>query len=189
MSMNDEEEPEFVKEPDETPELDFENLPEPPVLSREDVPEEPPMELYFREQSAKSIEAAQIERELAAKRRREKIPNSSLGAIVVQNIRAQEKKIPGKLEQAEWDLWAQCFRGCCAYCGAKEKKLVIEHVLPLHHGGRNDIYNVVPACAHCNMSKGPKRPIYWLERTGRLDRFLANVLPAIKRMERKAPTA
>lgn len=47
--------------------------------------------------------------------------------------------------------------GLCSYCG-KPCKPTRDHFIPIARGGRNDIYNIVPACLPCNTSKGTKNP-------------------------------
>lgn len=46
----------------------------------------------------------------------------------------------------------------CQYCGKKvsEKKLTVDHVVPLSRGGRHEWENVVAACSSCNNRKGNK---------------------------------
>lgn len=48
----------------------------------------------------------------------------------------------------------------CQYCRVKftEKKLTIDHVVPLSKGGRHEWTNVVTACSSCNNRKGDKTP-------------------------------
>jgi 5-methylcytosine-specific restriction endonuclease McrA len=48
----------------------------------------------------------------------------------------------------------------CQYCRKKfsEKKLTIDHVVPLSKGGRHEWTNVVTACSACNNKKGDKSP-------------------------------
>jgi 5-methylcytosine-specific restriction endonuclease McrA len=40
----------------------------------------------------------------------------------------------------------------CAYCGAPSEH--VEHCTPLSRGGENSAWNVVGACADCNLNKG-----------------------------------
>ena len=42
----------------------------------------------------------------------------------------------------------------CAYCGAKDTKLEIEHIQPRSKGGSNRISNLCLACVPCNQKKG-----------------------------------
>ena len=46
----------------------------------------------------------------------------------------------------------------CQYCGHKNTKLSIDHVLPRSRGGLDDWENVVIACLNCNIRKGNKTP-------------------------------
>jgi 5-methylcytosine-specific restriction endonuclease McrA len=46
----------------------------------------------------------------------------------------------------------------CAYCGAKDVQLQIEHIKPKALGGTNRVSNLTLACEPCNLSKG-KMPI------------------------------
>jgi hypothetical protein len=50
----------------------------------------------------------------------------------------------------------------CFYCGVPAQQgilqLQIEHVVPRAHGGTNDPWNLVAACAECNMGKGALMP-------------------------------
>ena len=42
----------------------------------------------------------------------------------------------------------------CAYCGAKDTRLEIEHITPRSKGGTNRVSNLVIACHQCNKDKG-----------------------------------
>ena len=42
----------------------------------------------------------------------------------------------------------------CAYCGAKDTKLEIEHINPRSKGGSNRVSNLCLACVPCNQKKG-----------------------------------
>lgn len=48
----------------------------------------------------------------------------------------------------------------CQYCQKRmsEKRLTIDHVVPLSRGGRHEWTNVVTACSACNNKKGDKTP-------------------------------
>ncbi len=45
---------------------------------------------------------------------------------------------------------------CCAYCGAKDVPLQVEHIRPRASGGGNSVTNLTLACAPCNTKKGAK---------------------------------
>jgi len=44
----------------------------------------------------------------------------------------------------------------CAYCGAKDLPLEIEHITPKTRGGSNRVTNLSLACHACNQKKGPQ---------------------------------
>jgi len=46
----------------------------------------------------------------------------------------------------------------CQYCGAKDDKLTIDHVVPRKFGGQATWENLVCACVACNNKKGEHRP-------------------------------
>ena len=46
----------------------------------------------------------------------------------------------------------------CQYCGRKEKKMTVDHVVPESRGGKTDFENCVAACKKCNSTKGDKTP-------------------------------
>ncbi|OQA82120.1 MAG: HNH endonuclease [bacterium ADurb.Bin236] len=50
------------------------------------------------------------------------------------------------------------FRKCggrCAYCGCElsYKEMTVDHVEPLHQGGKDELENMLPACRSCNHRK------------------------------------
>lgn len=51
-------------------------------------------------------------------------------------------------------------RGDCAFCGRPmEGHETIEHLIPVSKGGKNDWWNVVLCCKHCNSQKGAQELI------------------------------
>lgn len=52
------------------------------------------------------------------------------------------------------------WRNRCCYCDARAAHL--DHVHPLSRGGEDIESNVVPACEHCNLSKGAKTLAEWI---------------------------
>lgn len=68
---------------------------------------------------------------------------------------------------AQWADLLQAWGGC-AYCGATGVALQRDCVLPIAHGGRYTLDNVVPACRACNASKCSEEVTSWLRRK-RLD--------------------
>jgi len=49
-------------------------------------------------------------------------------------------------------------QNCCKYCGQKNKKLSIDHVIPRSRGGTDNWENVITACLQCNVRKGNRTP-------------------------------
>lgn len=60
----------------------------------------------------------------------------------------------------EWETQLERFDHACAYCGC-ESELTVDHVIPIIKGGCNLIWNVVPACARCNLSKNKSDLSEW----------------------------
>lgn len=58
--------------------------------------------------------------------------------------------------------------GGCAYCGADDRQLQKDCVIPILRGGRYTLANVVPACRSCNSSKCGAEVTTWMRRK-RLD--------------------
>lgn len=53
-------------------------------------------------------------------------------------------------------------KGCaCHYCGKPASH--VDHLLPRSRGGADDIDNLVPACARCNLTKARRTPEEWLQ--------------------------
>lgn len=65
------------------------------------------------------------------------------------------------VEHSEYSRTAilERWRHTCAYCGGFATHL--DHVHPLSKGGADAEHNIVPACAHCNLSKGAKTLAEW----------------------------
>ena len=49
-------------------------------------------------------------------------------------------------------------RHTCQYCGARNGKLTLDHVLPRSRGGASSWENLVAACQDCNTRKGSLTP-------------------------------
>jgi 5-methylcytosine-specific restriction endonuclease McrA len=71
------------------------------------------------------------------------------------------------LTPAQWASLLGAWGGC-AYCGATDRALQRDCVLPISRGGRYTVENVVPACRSCNTSKCNDEVTGWLRRK-RLD--------------------
>ena len=44
----------------------------------------------------------------------------------------------------------------CKYCGLKNDKMTIDHIIPVSKGGKNEFENCVTSCRQCNNKKGNK---------------------------------
>lgn len=72
---------------------------------------------------------------------------------------ARRKGAGGSYTVEQWSALCLWFGGQCLGCGRKTK-LEVDHVVPLTHGGSNDITNLQPLCRSCNASKNAKDTDY-----------------------------
>ena len=70
----------------------------------------------------------------------------------VRKRRALLKGASGNFTAEEFRLLCGVYEGRCAYC-KRELPLVPDHAVPLSKGGSNNIENIVPSCAPCNLRK------------------------------------
>jgi len=66
----------------------------------------------------------------------------------------------------------------CAYCGARNVPLEIEHVVPKSRGGSDRVSNLVLSCRSCNQAKGNKS----------IEEFLAHAPERLARIKAQAKT-
>ena len=85
----------------------------------------------------------------------------------MREYREKQKKLIGTtkynengLSSSEWKNILEEFDYKCAYCG-KSIDVEQDHLIPVNKGGAYIIGNIVPACRHCNASKGPKNVFDW----------------------------
>ena len=69
----------------------------------------------------------------------------------ISGVEYQKGKLFG-YEVREYVL--EKFNRKCAYCGAENIPLQIEHIVPRARGGTNRVSNLTLACARCNLCKG-----------------------------------
>lgn len=74
-----------------------------------------------------------------------------------QLTRARLAGVEASLTVSEWLGAIKHFGGMCAYCG-KEPFDVLEHYIPISHGGGTTANNCVPACYSCNSTKNNRHP-------------------------------
>jgi hypothetical protein len=98
--------------------------------------------------------------------------NRSRRARAARRRKRRIDAVDHDLTDAQWTALREAWQGC-AYCGAADRPLQRDCVLPISRGGRYTVGNVVPACASCNASKCNDEVTGWLRRK-RLDerRFL-----------------
>jgi 5-methylcytosine-specific restriction endonuclease McrA len=81
------------------------------------------------------------------------------------SVASIRQPIPRELRAAVWDKTL----GHCYLCGVPTnpfENLHIDHCQSVHNGGTNDLENLWPACADCNLSKGAMSLETYRERRG-----------------------
>jgi 5-methylcytosine-specific restriction endonuclease McrA len=61
----------------------------------------------------------------------------------------------GSFTETDWKFLVDLADGKCLSCGM-EKKLTIDHIIPVNSDGPTNIDNIQPLCPTCNSSKGDK---------------------------------
>lgn len=74
--------------------------------------------------------------------------------------RARQAQAGGFFTVEEWRALCEKYGNRCLCCGATDKPLSADHVIPLSKGGINDISNIQPLCRSCNFKKGTKTTDY-----------------------------
>lgn len=102
--------------------------------------------------------------------------NKELTASYHRNRKAKIKKSKGThtAKQVKELLERQKYK--CAECHCRiafspkdgDRKLHVDHVMPIALGGENDIKNLQCLCEPCNLGKSDKHPIQWARENGRL---------------------
>ena len=93
--------------------------------------------------------------------------NRTRRARIARRRQRRIAAVDNDLTDAEWAVLRGLWGGC-AYCGATDRPLQRDCVLPISRGGRYTLDNVVPACGPCNASKCNDEVTGWLRRK-RLD--------------------
>lgn len=75
-----------------------------------------------------------------------------------QMRRSRIHSLPNTLTAEQWKAIKKAYKGRCAYCGKKCKRLEKEHVIPVVQGGGYTADNIVPACRSCNTKKNRYEP-------------------------------
>lgn len=82
---------------------------------------------------------------------------------VARRRRRRLALVDNDLTDLQWEALRAAWGGC-AYCGATDRPLQRDCVLPISRGGRYTLGNVVPACGPCNASKCHTEVVSWLRR-------------------------
>lgn len=93
--------------------------------------------------------------------------NRTRRARVARRRQRRMAQVEHDLSPEQWTALLESWGGC-AYCGATDRPLQRDCVLPISRGGRYTLGNIVPACGSCNASKCNDEVTGWLRRK-RLD--------------------
>ena len=87
--------------------------------------------------------------------------------ILIRNHerRSQIKQFTSTLTPEQWVEIKKIFNNKCAYCN-EERKLTIEHFIPVVKYGELTINNIIPVCSSCNSSKGARDFFTWFPNQG-----------------------
>ncbi|MFW5471655.1 HNH endonuclease [Knoellia sp. CPCC 206435] len=89
--------------------------------------------------------------------------NRSRRAVAARRRKRRMDRVEHDLSAEQWAALKAAWGGC-AYCGATERALQKDCVLPLSRGGRYTLDNIAPACGPCNASKSNDEVTGWLRR-------------------------
>ena len=84
-------------------------------------------------------------------------------AVYARRRKRRMARLTHDLSDAQWAALTAEWQGC-AYCGATDRALQRDCVLPISRGGRYTLENVDPACGSCNASKCNDEVTSWLRR-------------------------
>lgn len=76
-------------------------------------------------------------------------------ALKTHHRRTQKKQNGGSYTLAEWVSLCTRYDNRCLCCG-EQRPLTVDHIVPVHKGGSNDIANLQPLCGECNSRKGAR---------------------------------
>ncbi|WP_164990577.1 HNH endonuclease [Agromyces albus] len=95
------------------------------------------------------------------------VVNRKRKATYARRRKRRMARVTHDLSDEQWTALKDAWNGC-AYCGATDKPLQRDCVLPISRGGRYTLDNIAPACGSCNASKCNDEVTSWLRRK-RLD--------------------
>jgi 5-methylcytosine-specific restriction endonuclease McrA len=77
-----------------------------------------------------------------------------------RRARLRRRAAEGAHTLAEWLALVETYGGRCLRCGATDRPLTRDHVVPLVCDGTDDIGNIQPLCKPCNSAKGTRATDY-----------------------------
>ena len=84
-------------------------------------------------------------------------------AVYARRRKRRMARVTHDLSDEQWAALTTAWSGC-AYCGATDRSLQRDCVLPISRGGRYTLETGVPACGSCNASKCNDEVTSWLRR-------------------------
>jgi 5-methylcytosine-specific restriction endonuclease McrA len=95
--------------------------------------------------------------------------NPDKNAVKQRNYLARKRGATGTHDANDVSSIHDRQKGKCACCGVKlNKKYHVDHIVALANGGSNWPNNLQILCEPCNLSKGAKDPIEFMQSRGRL---------------------
>lgn len=91
-------------------------------------------------------------------------PNGQVSRFNAYNKRKMREQNQGNgITRTQWKEMMEYFDWKCAYSGEKltNNTRTIDHIVPLHNGGRHEIWNLVPMTKSYNSSKQAKEMLEW----------------------------
>jgi 5-methylcytosine-specific restriction endonuclease McrA len=91
------------------------------------------------------------------------VVNRTRKATYARRRKRRMARVTHDLSDEQWTALKAAWNGC-AYCGATDRPLQRDCVLPISRGGRYTLDNIAPACGSCNASKSNDEVTSWLRR-------------------------
>ncbi len=107
-----------------------------------------------------------------------------------KNRHARKRGATGRYTPLEWATLKEAYDYKCLRCGRQEPEitLTVDHVVPLVHGGANDVANLQPLCASCNSWKHDRTVDYRSQDRAEADR-IASMLASARQRKRRPLSA
>lgn len=97
--------------------------------------------------------------------RRWRTKNPAKVQMYRRSYEAKKRSLPNDFSAQQWKHCLEWWNHTCAYCGSQQSFWFVleqEHYVPVTSQGGYTVNNIVPACVHCNTSKGNKPAEAWL---------------------------